>query len=119
MSKMFLYQFSIHFKSTRMDDSPIELDNGTNNGNYLLKYFDILLIFDNCFIKVEDFKFSTNISNRVKYFSNLSNMLQISARFGDAAEMCNQLIILLSWAVMFVTFPFSLLFAIKWTQVIT
>ena len=47
----------------------------------------------------------------------LSEKLNVSAKFGDAAEACNQLIILMSFFLMFVTFPFSLLFAIKWTQV--
>ena len=36
--------------------------------------------------------------------------------FGDAAELCNQMIILFSWLFMVVTFPFSLLFAVKWVQ---
>ena len=38
------------------------------------------------------------------------------ARFGDAAELCNQLMIVVSWLFMVVTFPFSLIFAVKWVQ---
>ena len=56
----------------------------------------------------------------IYYYINilfLSENLNVSAKFGDAAEACNQLIILMSFFLMFVTFPFSLLFAIKWTQV--
>ena len=35
---------------------------------------------------------------------------------GDPAELCNKLIIFFSWLFMLVTFPFSLLLAVKWVQ---
>ena len=38
------------------------------------------------------------------------------ARFGDAAELCNQLMIVVCWLFMVVTFPFSLIFDVKWVQ---
>ena len=40
-----------------------------------------------------------------------------SAKLGDAAEICNQLIVFFSFFLMVATLPFSLLLAIKWTQV--
>ena len=46
----------------------------------------------------------------------VSNPLLSPARFGDAAEMCNQLMIVFSWLFMVLTMPFSLVFAVKWVQ---
>ena len=53
--------------------------------------------------------------NVTLHFSRPLSLLS-PARFGDAAEMCNQLMIVFSWLFMVLTMPFSLVFAVKWVQ---